>query len=69
MTNDKLDKIAEILGEAFGTMLAAFGLLALKTWLLVLILGWVGVSALGFWKAMVVILLAELILTNFKRSK
>ena len=69
MTNDKLDKIAEILGEALGRVVVSFGVTALKTWLLVLILGWLGVTALGFWKAMVVILLVELILTNSKRSK
>ena len=69
MTNDKLDKIAEILGEVFGRVLVVFGLLALKTWLLVLILGWLGVTALGFWKAMVVILLIEFILTDTKRKK
>jgi hypothetical protein len=69
MTNDKIDKIAEILGEAFGTFVAGFAILALKTWLLTLILGWLGIVALGFWKAMVVIILIELILTNTKRSK
>jgi uncharacterized membrane protein len=69
MTNDKLDKIAEILGEALGRVVVSFGVTAFKTWLLVLILGWLGVTALGFWKAMVVILLVELILTNSKRSK
>jgi hypothetical protein len=69
MTNDKIDKIAEILGEAFGTFVAGFAFLALKTWLLTLILGWLGITALGFWQAMVVIILIELILTNIKRGK
>jgi uncharacterized membrane protein len=32
-------------------------------------LGWLGVTALGFWKAMVVILLIEFILTDTKRKK
>jgi hypothetical protein len=69
MTNDKLEKIAGTLGEAFGTLVFGFGFIAFKTWLLTLILGWLGITALGFWKAMVVIILVELILTNTKRSK
>jgi hypothetical protein len=69
MTNDKIEKIATILGEAFGTLVVGFGFLAFKTWLLTLILGWLGITALGFWQAMVVIILIELILTNTKRSK
>jgi hypothetical protein len=69
MTNDKLEKIAEILGEAFGAIVVVFGILALKTWLLTLILGWLGITALGFWKAMVVLILIDLIFTNTKRAK
>ena len=69
MTNDKLEKIAEILGEAFGAIVVVFGILALKTWLLTLILGWLGITALGFWKAMVVLILIDLIFTNTIRAK
>jgi len=69
MTNDKLEKIAEILGEAFGAIVVVFGILALKTWLLTLILGWLGITALGFWKAMVVLILIDLIFTSTKRAK
>jgi uncharacterized membrane protein len=69
MTNDKIEKIAEILGEIFGRVVVSFGLTAFKTWLLTLILGWLGIVALGFWKAMVVIILIELILINTKRAK
>jgi thiol:disulfide interchange protein len=69
MTKDKIEKIAEALGEALGSIVFGFGLLAFKTWLLTLILGWLSITALGFWKAMVVIILIELILINTKRKK
>jgi len=42
--------------------LLGFGFLALKAWLLLLVLGWFGVAAFGFWKAVVAILLLDLLL-------
>lgn len=44
-------------------LLAGFSaVLAFKAWLLVLVLGWFGITALGFWKAVVAIILLDLIL-------
>jgi hypothetical protein len=43
-------------------ILLGFGFLALKAWLLLLVLGWFGVTAFGFWKAIVAILLLDLLL-------
>ena len=43
-------------------ILLGFGFLALKAWLLLLVLGWSGVTAFGFWKAIVAILLLDLLL-------
>lgn len=42
--------------------LLGFGFLALKAWLLLLVLGWFGVTAFGFWKAVVAILLLDLLI-------
>jgi len=69
MTNNKLEKIATIAGTAFGLLVVAGAVLALKAWLLVLVLGWFGITALGFWKAVVALLLLDLILTAAKRAK
>jgi hypothetical protein len=43
-------------------ILLTLGFLTLKAWLLMLVLGWVGVAAFGFWKAVVAILLLDLLL-------
>jgi hypothetical protein len=69
MTNHKLDTIAEIAGTAFGALAANLAFVAFKAWLLVLVLGWLGITVLGFWKAVVVILLLELIFNTPKRAK
>ena len=69
MAESKAEKIAGIAGELFGTILASGALFALKTWLLLLILGWFGITVLGFWKAAVVILLIELLLLTIKPKK
>jgi hypothetical protein len=42
--------------------LLGFGFLALKAWLLLLVLGWFGVTAFGFWKAVVAVLLLDLLI-------
>ena len=42
--------------------LLGFGVLALKAWLLLLVLGWFGVTAFGFWKAVVAVLLLDLLI-------
>jgi hypothetical protein len=68
MTNTKAEKIATIAGTAFGLLLVAGAVLALKAWLLVLVLGWFGITALGFWKAVVALLLLDLILAAAKRA-
>jgi hypothetical protein len=69
MTKTKAEKIATIAGTAFGLLVVAGAVLALKAWLLVLVLGWFGITALGFWKAVVALLLLDLILTAAKRAK
>ena len=43
-------------------ILLGFGFLALKAWLLLLVLGWFGVTAFGFWKAVVAVLLLDLLI-------
>ena len=62
MTKTKAEKIATIAGTAFGLLLVGVAVLALKAWLLVLVLGWFGITALGFWKAVVAMLLLDMIL-------
>ena len=69
MTESKYEKIAGIAGEIFGTLVAGGAIFALKAWLLLLVLGWFGVTVLGFWKAAVVILLIDLILLSVKPKK
>jgi hypothetical protein len=66
MTQTKALKIAGIAGTAFGMLLVGTAVLALKAWLLVLVLGWFGITALGFWKAVVAMLLLDLILNTAK---
>ncbi len=41
--------------------------LALKAWLLVLVLGWFGITALGFWKAVVAVVLLDLLFAAARR--
>ena len=69
MTESKAEKIAGIAGEIFGTLVAGIAVFALKTWLLLLVLGWFGITVIGFWKAAVVILLVDLILLSVKPKK
>ena len=69
MTETKALKIAGIAGEIFGTLLVGAAVLAIKTWLLVLVLGWFGVTVLTFWKAMVVVILIDLLLLTLKNNK
>ena len=52
---------AEIAGTIFGEIVVGVGVLAFKAWLLTLILGWFGIVALGFWKAVVVIVFLDTI--------
>jgi hypothetical protein len=42
--------------------LLGLGFLALKAWLLLLVLGWFGVAAFGFWKAVVAVVLLDLLI-------
>ena len=49
-------------------ILLGFGFLALKAWLLLLVLGWSGVTAFGFWKAFVAILLLDLVFYTKARN-
>jgi hypothetical protein len=50
-------------------MLLGFGVLSLKAWLLLLVMGWFGITALGFWKAVVAILLLDLLIGAARSSK
>ena len=69
MTDPKSEKIAKLCGEFTVILTSTILALAFKTWLLTLILGWLGITALGFWKAMVVIILIDLLLNMPKSSK
>jgi hypothetical protein len=69
MTETRAEKIAGELGAIFGTLAVGISVFALKAWLLVLVLGWFGITVLGFWKAAVVILLIDLILFTVKPKK
>jgi hypothetical protein len=64
MTQTKALKIATLAGTAFGLLLV--GVAVLEAWLLVLVLGWFGITALGFWKAVVALLLLDLLFTSVK---
>jgi len=67
MTKTKAEEIATLAGTAFGLLLVGVAALALKAWLLVLVLGWFGITALGFWKAVVAVALLDLLLTAARR--
>ena len=69
MTESKYDRLAEAAGEFVGAMLVGSAFCALKAWLLVLVLGWFGVTVLTFWKAVVVIILLNLIFATAKNKK
>jgi hypothetical protein len=69
MTESKYEKIAGVAGEIFGTLVVGIAVFALRAWLLLLVLGWFGITVLGFWKAAVVILLIDLILFTVKPKK
>ena len=47
----------ELIGYTLGVLTIAFGILSLEAWLLLVVLGWFGIHALTFWKAVVVVLL------------
>lgn len=47
----------QIIGYTAGVLTIAFGILSLEAWLLLVVLGWFGIHALTFWKAVVVVLL------------
>jgi hypothetical protein len=48
-------------------IVACAGVLAFKAWLLVLVLGWFGITTLGFWKAVVAVVLLDLLLAAARR--
>ena len=52
---------AEIAETLFGEIVVGVAVLAFKACLLTLILGWLGIVALGFWKAVVVIIFLDMI--------
>ena len=45
------------------------GFLSLKAWLLTLILGWFGVTVIGFWKAMVIIVALDLLIYSGSKQQ
>jgi hypothetical protein len=53
--------------KAFILVLLTLGFLTLKAWMLVLVLGWFGIAAFGFWKAVVTIILLDLLLAAARR--
>ena len=50
-------KLAKIIGYTAGVLTLGFGILSLEAWLFLVVLGWFGIHALTFWKAVVVVLL------------
>ena len=50
------------IGEVLGSIIGGLLLLSFKAWLLVLVLGWFGVTALNFWQACVVLYLVKLLI-------
>ena len=58
----------EIVGYACGLIVVGFAVLAFKAWLLTVILGWFGVTVIGFWKATAIIIGLDLILYSGKTS-
>ena len=71
MTRFSTEKLT--LGQAVALIvllvLLCGGLIAFKAWLLTLVLGWFGVTAFGFWKAVVAVLLLDLLLASARSSK
>ena len=65
----KLAEATTALGEIAGTLTVLGGFIALKAWLLVLVLGWFGVTALGFWQAVVVVVLLDLLINSKVEKK
>ena len=51
----------EIIAYACGLIVVGFAILAFKAWLLTVILGWFGVTIIGFWKAIAIIIGLDLI--------
>ena len=68
-SREKNRAIAATLGGIFGITLVWGSFLAFKAFLLVLVLGWFGVTVLGFWQAVIVLILLDLIVNTFKSSK
>jgi hypothetical protein len=52
---------SEILGYACGLLVIGLGILAFKAWLLTVILGWFGVTVIGFWKAVAIVVGIDLL--------
>lgn len=46
----------------------AFGFVSLKAWLLTLILGWFGVTVIGFWKALVIIVALDILIYSGSKN-
>ena len=51
----------ELIAYVAGFLVVGGAITALKAWLLVLVLGWFGIHALGFWQAAVVVALLGLL--------
>jgi hypothetical protein len=51
----------EILGYICGLVVVGLAILAFKAWLLTVILGWFGVTVIGFWKATAIIIGLDLL--------
>jgi len=69
MTNKKVyASFAEFAGMIFGLLVVALIGLSFSAWLLTLVLSWFGVVSFGFWKAVVVVLLIQLLLGAVKIS-
>ena len=53
--------VPELVGYICGILVVGLAALAFKAWLLTVILGWFGVTVIGFWKAIAIIIGLDLI--------
>jgi hypothetical protein len=53
--------VPELVGYICGILVVGLAALAFKAWLLTVILGWFGVTIIGFWKAIAIIIGLDLI--------
>lgn len=60
---------SQLVGEILGLIVVGVAALTIKAWLLTLILGWFGIAAFGFWKAVVVVVFLDFIFNSNTNRK